>query len=138
MEPPSKVGTGGFACSALLESNLGRIVTGFVLSARSGPCAGKNAQDRGGDLPSRRAGSRRSSPLRGIERRQSTAVAGNIAIAGLEKFNVADTLISRGAAAWRRRSADTVDGVLRQRWPLAGTEGDRSRAVSFATGCSRG
>src|ERR1700722_17890630 len=132
VEPP-KVGAGGFRMlGTLLESNpyLGRIVTGRVFSRSTKPNPRSNGPARGGDL----AGRGRVSKIlafRGIERAPiDEAVAGDIiAIAGLEKFNVADTLMNPEEV--EPLHAQPIDPpTLSMTFsvndsPLAGTEGDK-------------
>ena len=138
VEPP-KVGAGGFRMlGTLLEANpyLGRIITGRVFSGsitHQRPGQGSRPQRR----PRRaRAASREILAFRGIERSPiDEAVAGDIvAIAGLEKFNVADTLCSPEEVeplhAQADRSADAVDDVFCQRQPARrhrGRQGDEPR-----------
>src|SRR5215469_2841167 len=97
VEPP-KVGAGGFRMlGTLLEANpyLGRIVTGRVFSGSIRTNAAVKVLDRHGDLVEQGRISRILA-FRGIERMAiEEAVAGDIvAVGGLEKFNVADTLCS--------------------------------------------
>ena len=95
VEPP-KVGAGGFRMlGTLLEANpyLGRIITGRVFSGSIRTNAPVKVLDRHGDTIEQGRVSRILA-FRGIERSPiEEAVAGDIvAVAGLEKFNVADTL----------------------------------------------
>ena len=95
-----KVGAGAFRMlGTLLEANpyLGRIVTGRVFSGSTRTNAPVKVLDRHGDTVEQGRVTRILA-FRGIERAPiDEAVAGDIvAIAGLEKFNVADTLCSLG------------------------------------------
>ncbi len=97
VEPP-KVGAGGFRMlGTLLEANpyLGRIVTGRVFSGSIRPNTPVKVMDREGNLVETGRVSKILA-FRGIERAPvEEAFAGDIiAIAGLPKFNVADTLCS--------------------------------------------
>src|SRR5208282_2738066 len=97
VEPP-KVGAGGFRMlGTLLEANpyLGRIITGRVFSGSIRTNVPAKVIDRQGDAIEQGRVSRILA-FRGIERMAiDEAVAGDIvAVAGLEKFNVADTLCS--------------------------------------------
>ena len=121
----------------LLEANpyLGRIITGRVFSGSIRTNAPVKVLDRQGDTIEQGRVSKILA-FRGIERSPiDEAVAGDIvAIAGLEKFNVADTLCEPGGgrAADRPadRSADAVDDLFRQRQPArghGGRQGDEPR-----------
>ena len=97
VEPP-RVGAGGFRMlGTLLKANpyLGRIITGRVFSGSIRTNAPVKVLDRQGDTIEQGRVSKILA-FRGIERSPiDEAVAGDIvAIAGLEKFNVADTLAS--------------------------------------------
>ena len=132
VEPP-KVGAGGFRMlGTLLEANpyLGRIITGRIFSGAIKANAPVKVLDRLGHLVETGRVSKILA-FRGIERAPiEEASAGDIvAIAGLEKFNVADTLCS----------PEEVEPLLAQPIdpptlsmtfsvndsPLAGTEGDK-------------
>ena len=132
VEPP-KVGAGGFRMlGTLLEANpyLGRIVTGRVFSGSIKTNAPVKVLDRDGDLVEQGRVSKILA-FRGIERAPiDEAVAGDIvAIAGLEKFNVADTLCSPEEV--EPLHAQPIDPpTLSMTFsvndsPLAGTEGDK-------------
>ena len=121
------------ACSGtLLEANpyLGRIVTGRVFSGSIRTNAPVKVIDRQGDTLEQGRVSRILA-FRGIERAPiEEAVAGDIvAIAGLEKFNVADTLCSPEEV--EPLHAQPIDPpTLSMTFsvndsPLAGTEGDK-------------
>ena len=122
-----------FACSArCLESNpyLGRIVTGRVFSGSIRTNTPVKVLDREGDLVETGRVSKILA-FRGIERAPiDEAVAGDIiAIAGLEKFNVADTLMNPEEV--EPLHAQPIDPpTLSMTFsvndsPLAGTEGDK-------------
>ena len=131
VEPP-KVGAGGFRMlGTLLEANpyLGRIITGRVFSGsirttRRPRCLIATGICRAGPRVGILA-------FRGIERMAiEEAVAGDIvAVAGLEKFNVADTLSSLEEV--EPLTAQPIDPpTLSMTFsvndsPLAGTEGDK-------------
>ena len=132
VEPP-KVGAGGFRMlGTLLESNpyLGRIVTGRVFSGSIRTNTPVKVLDREGDLVETGRVSKILA-FRGIERAPiDEAVAGDIiAIAGLEKFNVADTLMNPEEV--EPLHAQPIDPpTLSMTFsvndsPLAGTEGDK-------------
>ena len=132
VEPP-KVGAGGFRMlGTLLEANpyLGRIVTGRIFSGSIKTNAPVKALDREGDLVETGRVSKILA-FRGIERAPiEEAFAGDIvAIAGLEKFNVADTLCSPEEV--EPLHAQPIDPpTLSMTFsvndsPLAGTEGDK-------------
>ena len=132
VEPP-KVGAGGFRMlGTLLESNpyLGRIVTGRVFSGSIKTNTPVKVLDREGDLVETGRVSKILA-FRGIERAPiDEAVAGDIiAIAGLEKFNVADTLMNPEEV--EPLHAQPIDPpTLSMTFsvndsPLAGTEGDK-------------
>jgi GTP-binding protein len=132
VEPP-KVGAGGFRMlGTLLEANpyLGRIVTGRVFAGSVKTNAPVKVLDASGDLVEQGRISRILA-FRGIERAPiDEAVAGDIvAIAGLEKFNVADTLCSPEEV--EPLHAQPIDPpTLSMTFsvndsPLAGTEGDK-------------
>ncbi|MGB3581166.1 MAG: EF-Tu/IF-2/RF-3 family GTPase, partial [Roseiarcus sp.] len=132
VEPP-KVGAGGFRMlGTLLEANpyLGRIITGRVFSGSIRTNAPVKVIDRQGDTLEQGRVSRILA-FRGIERAPiDEAVAGDIvAIAGLEKFNVADTLC--GPEEVEPLTAQPIDPpTLSMTFsvndsPLAGTEGDK-------------
>src|SRR5271155_1224277 len=132
VEPP-KVGAGGFRMlGTLLESNpyLGRIVTGRVFSGSIRTNTPVKVLDREGDLVETGRVSKILA-FRGIERQPiDEAVAGDIiAIAGLEEFNVADTLCSPEEV--EPLHAQPIDPpTLSMTFsvndsPLAGREGDK-------------
>ena len=132
VEPP-KVGAGGFRMlGTLLESNpyLGRIVTGRVFSGSIKTNSPVKVLDREGDLVETGRVSKILA-FRGIERAPiDEAFAGDIiAIAGLEKFNVADTLMNPEEV--EPLHAQPIDPpTLSMTFsvndsPLAGTEGDK-------------
>ena len=128
-----KVGAGGFRMlGTLLEANpyLGRIVTGRVFSGSIRTNTPVKVLDRQGDLVETGRVSKILA-FRGIERAPiDEAIAGDIvAIAGLEKFNVADTLCSPEEV--EPLTAQPIDPpTLSMTFsvndsPLAGTEGDK-------------
>jgi GTP-binding protein len=132
VEPP-KVGAGGFRMlGTLLEANpyLGRIVTGRIFSGAIKTNTPVKVLDREGDLVETGRVSKILA-FRGIERQPiDEAVAGDIiAIAGLEEFNVADTLCSPEEV--EPLHAQPIDPpTLSMTFsvndsPLAGTEGDK-------------
>ncbi len=132
VEPP-KIIPGGFRMlGTLLEANpyLGRVVTGRIFSGAIKANAPVKVLDRLGNLVE----SGRVSKIlafRGIERAPvEEAEAGDIiAIAGLEKFNVADTLCAPDVT--EPLQAQPIDPptlsmtFLVNDSPLAGTEGDK-------------
>jgi GTP-binding protein len=132
VEPP-KVGAGGFRMlGTLLEANpyLGRIVTGRVFSGSIRPNMPVRVLDHSGNsVETGRV--TKILAFRGIERTPvEEAVAGDIvAIAGLPKFNVADTLCAPEEV--EPLQAQPVDPpTLSMTFsvndsPLAGTEGDK-------------
>jgi GTP-binding protein len=128
-----KVGAGGFRMlGTLLESNpyLGRIVTGRVFAGSIRSNAPVKVMDRLGNLVETGRVSKILA-FRGIERAPiDVAEAGDIiAIAGLPKFNVADTLCSPEEV--EPLQAQPIDPpTLSMTFsvndsPLAGTEGDK-------------
>ena len=128
-----KVGAGGFRMlGTLLEANpyLGRIITGRVFSGSIRTNAPVKVLDRNGDLVEQGRVTQILA-FRGIERAPiDEALAGDIvAIAGLEKFNVADTLCSPEEV--EPLHAQPIDPpTLSMTFsvndsPLAGTEGDK-------------
>ncbi|MGO9741588.1 MAG: translational GTPase TypA [Roseiarcus sp.] len=132
VEPP-RVGAGGFRMlGTLLEANpyLGRIVTGRVFSGSIKSNAPVKVMDRHGNLVETGRVSRILA-FRGIERSPiDEAVAGDIvAVAGLAKFNVADTLCAPEEV--EPLQAQPIDPpTLSMTFsvndsPLAGTEGDK-------------
>ena len=132
VEPP-KVGAGGFRMlGVLLEANpyLGRVITGRVFSGAIRTNAPAKVLDRDGDTIEEGRVSKILA-FRGIERSPiDEAVAGDIvAIAGLVKFNVADTLCAPEEVEPLR--AQAIDPpTLSMTFsvndsPLAGTEGDK-------------
>jgi GTP-binding protein len=132
VEPP-KVGEGGFRMlGTLLEANpyLGRVITGRVFSGSIKPNAPVKVLDRNGNIIEQGRVSKILA-FRGIERAPiEEAEAGDIvAIAGLEKFNVADTLAA--IEVTEPLQAQPIDPptlsmtFLVNDSPLAGTEGDK-------------
>jgi GTP-binding protein len=128
-----KVGEGGFRMlGTLLEANpyLGRVVTGRVFSGSIKPNAPVKVLDRNGNIIEQGRVSKILA-FRGIERAPiEEAEAGDIvAIAGLEKFNVADTLAA--IEVTEPLQAQPIDPptlsmtFLVNDSPLAGTEGDK-------------
>ena len=131
--PPPKVEDGPFRMlGTLLESNpyLGRIVTGRVFSGSVKPNQNVKVLDRNGAVVEQGRVSKILA-FRGIERVPvDEAEAGDIvAIAGLTKFNVADTLAAPEAN--EPLQAQPIDPptlsmtFLVNDSPLAGTEGDK-------------
>jgi GTP-binding protein len=132
VEPP-KVGAGGFRMlGTLLESNpyLGRVVTGRIFAGSVKSNAPVKVLDRLGNLVETGRVSKILA-FRGIERAPiEEALAGDIvAIAGLQKYNVADTLCSPEVV--EPLMAQPIDPptlsmtFLVNDSPLAGTEGDK-------------
>jgi GTP-binding protein len=132
VEPP-KVIEGGFRMlGTLLESNpyLGRVVTGRIFSGSIKSNAPVKVLDRLGNLVEQGRVSKILA-FRGIDRVPiDEAEAGDIvAIAGLEKFNVADTLAAIDVV--EPLQAQPIDPptlsmtFLVNDSPLAGTEGDK-------------
>src|SRR6202142_3352483 len=132
VEPP-KVGAGSFRMlGTLLEANpyLGRIVTGRIFSGAIKTNTPVKVLAREGDLVETGRVSKILA-FRGIERAPiDEAVAGDIiAIGGLEKFNVADTLMNPEEV--EPLHAQPIDPpTLSMTFsvndsPLAGTEGDK-------------
>src|SRR5580658_66198 len=128
-----KVIPGGFRMlGTLLEANpyLGRVVTGRIFSGSIKANAPVKVMDRLGNLVEQGRVSKILA-FRGIERAPiEEAEAGDIvAIAGLEKFNVADTLCAPDVA--EPLQAQPIDPptlsmtFLVNDSPLAGTEGDK-------------
>ena len=131
--PEPKVEEGGFRMlGTLLESNpyLGRIVTGRIFSGAIKPNQPVKVLDRLGNVVEQGRVSKILA-FRGIERQPiEDAEAGDIvAIAGLEKFNVADTLSALEVT--EPLQAQPIDPptlsmtFLVNDSPLAGTEGDK-------------
>ena len=131
--PPPKVEDGPFRMlGTLLESNpyLGRIITGRVFSGSVKPNQNVKVLDRNGGVVEQGRVSKILA-FRGIERTPvDEAEAGDIvAIAGLTKFNVADTLAAPEAN--EPLQAQPIDPptlsmtFLVNDSPLAGTEGDK-------------
>ena len=131
--PEPKVEDGGFRMLAtLLEANpyLGRIVTGRVFAGVVRPNQAVKVLDRTGKVVEQGRVSKILA-FRGIERAPiDEAEAGDIvAIAGLEKFNVADTLCAMEVN--EPLQAQPIDPptlsmtFLVNDSPLAGTEGDK-------------
>ena len=132
VEPP-KVGAGGFRMlGTLLEANpyLGRIITGRIFSGSIKANAPVKVLDRLGHLVETGRVSKILA-FRGIEHSPiEEASAGDIvAIAGLEKFNVADTLCAPEVS--EPLQAQPIDPptlsmtFMVNDSPLAGTEGDK-------------
>jgi GTP-binding protein len=132
VEPP-KVGAGGFRMlGTLLEANpyLGRVITGRIFAGSVKSNAPVKVLDRLGNLVETGRVSKILA-FRGIERAPiDEAQAGDIvAIAGLQKFNVADTLCSLDVV--EPLMAQPIDPptlsmtFLVNDSPLAGTEGDK-------------
>jgi GTP-binding protein len=128
-----KVGEGGFRMlGTLLEANpyLGRVITGRVFSGSIKPNAPAKVLDRNGNVIEQGRVSKILA-FRGIERAPiEEAEAGDIvAIAGLERFNVADTLAALEVT--EPLQAQPIDPptlsmtFLVNDSPLAGTEGDK-------------
>ncbi len=131
--PPPATGEGGLRMlGTLLEANpyLGRLITGRVFAGSVKPNQTVKVLDRGGQLIEQ---GRVSTILafRGIDRTPiEEAEAGDIvAVAGLEKFNVADTLC--GLDVEEPLQAQPIDPptlsmtFLVNDSPLAGTEGSK-------------
>ncbi len=127
------VGEGGFRMlGTLLEANpyLGRIITGRVFAGAVKPNQPVKVLDRAGNVVEQGRVSKILA-FRGIERQPiEEAEAGDIvAIAGLEKFNVADTLCALELS--EPLQAQPIDPpTLSMTFsvndsPLAGTEGDK-------------
>jgi GTP-binding protein len=132
VEPP-KVEQGGFRMlGTLLEANpyLGRIITGRVFSGSVKPNQPVKVLDRKGNVVEQGRVSKILA-FRGIERQPiDEAEAGDIvAIAGLENFNVADTLCALDVS--EPLQAQPIDPptlsmtFMVNDSPLAGTEGDK-------------
>jgi GTP-binding protein len=132
VEPP-KVGAGGFRMlGTLLEANpyLGRVITGRIFAGAVKSNAPVKVLDRLGNLVETGRVSKILA-FRGIERAPiDEAQAGDIvAIAGLQKFNVADTLCAPDVV--EPLMAQPIDPptlsmtFLVNDSPLAGTEGDK-------------
>ncbi|MGO9391444.1 translational GTPase TypA [Rhodoblastus sp.] len=131
--PEPRVEEGGFRMlGTLLEANpyLGRIVTGRVFAGSIKPNQAVKVLDRKGNIVETGRVSKILA-FRGIERQPiEDAEAGDIvAIAGLEKFNVADTLCAPDVN--EPLQAQPIDPptlsmtFLVNDSPLAGTEGDK-------------
>ncbi len=131
--PEPKVEEGGFRMlGTLLESNpyLGRIITGRIFSGSIKPNQAVKVLDRMGNVVEQGRISKILA-FRGIERQPiDEAEAGDIiAVAGLEKFNVADTLSAPDVT--EPLQAQPIDPptlsmtFLVNDSPLAGTEGDK-------------
>ena len=131
--PEPRVEEGGFRMlGTLLEANpyLGRIVTGRVFAGSIKPNQAVKVLDRKGNIVEQGRVSKILA-FRGIERQPiDEAEAGDIiAIAGLEKFNVADTLCAPEVN--EPLQAQPIDPptlsmtFLVNDSPLAGTEGDK-------------
>jgi GTP-binding protein len=131
--PPPDTGEGGFRMlGTLLEANpyLGRLITGRIFAGSVKPGQSVQVLDRKANVVEQGRVSKILA-FRGIERTPiEEAEAGDIvAIAGLEKFNVADTLCAPDVA--EPLQAQPIDPptlsmtFLVNDSPLAGTEGDR-------------
>ena len=131
--PEPKVEEGAFRLlGTLLEANpyLGRIITGRVFSGTVKPNQPVKVLDRKGNVVEQGRISKILA-FRGIERQPiEEAEAGDIvAIAGLEKFNVADTVCA--AEVTEPLQAQPIDPptlsmtFMVNDSPLAGTEGDK-------------
>ena len=131
--PEPKVQEGGFRMlGTLLEANpyLGRIITGRVFAGSVKPNQAVKVLDRKGNVVEQGRVSKILA-FRGIERQPiDEAEAGDIiAIAGLVKFNVADTLCATDVS--EPLQAQPIDPptlsmtFLVNDFPLAGTEGDK-------------
>src|SRR5205823_2665199 len=130
--PPPAVGEGGFRMlGTLLEANpyLGRLITGRIFAGSIKPNQAVKVLARNGDMLEQGRVSKILG-FRGIERTPvEEAEAGDIvAIAGLEKFNVADTLCALDVT--EPLQAQPIDPptlsmtFMVNDSPLAGTEGD--------------
>ncbi|MGD0720307.1 MAG: translational GTPase TypA [Roseiarcus sp.] len=132
VEPPRVIEGGFRMLGTLLESNpyLGRVVTGRIFSGSIKANAPVKVLDRLGNLVEQGRVSKILA-FRGIERVPiEEAEAGDIvAIAGMEKFNVADTLAAIDVT--EPLQAQPIDPptlsmtFLVNDSPLAGTEGDK-------------
>ncbi len=131
--PPPATGEGGFRMlGTLLEANpyLGRLITGRIFAGSIRPNQPVKVLDRKGNVVEQGRVSKLLA-FRGIERTPiEEAEAGDIvAIAGLEKFNVADTLCAPEVA--EPLQAQPIDPptlsmtFMVNDSPLAGTEGDK-------------
>jgi GTP-binding protein len=131
--PPATTEEGGFRMlGTLLEANpyLGRLVTGRIFAGSAKPNQSVKVLDRKGNVVEQGRISKILA-FRGIERTPiEEAGAGDIvAIAGLEKFNVADTLCAPEVV--EPLQAQPIDPptlsmtFLVNDSPLAGTEGDK-------------
>ncbi|SFK67008.1 translational GTPase TypA [Methylocapsa palsarum] len=131
--PPPQVEEGGFRMlGTLLEANpyLGRLITGRVFAGSIKPNQAVKVLDRKGNVVEQGRVSKILA-FRGIDRTPiDEAEAGDIvAIAGLEKFNVADTLCAPEVV--EPLQAQPIDPptlsmtFLVNDSPLAGTEGDK-------------
>ena len=131
--PPPHTGEGGFRMlGTLLEANpyLGRLITGRIFAGSVKPNQSVQVLDRKANVVEQGRVSKILA-FRGIERTPiEEAEAGDIvAIAGLEKFNVADTLCAPDVA--EPLQAQPIDPptlsmtFLVNDSPLAGTEGDK-------------
>ena len=131
--PPPATAEGGFRMlGTLLEANpyLGRLVTGRIFAGSMKPNQSVKVLDRKGNVVEQGRISKILA-FRGIERTPiEEAEAGDIvAIAGLEKFNVADTLCAPDVV--EPLQAQPIDPptlsmtFLVNDLPLAGTEGDK-------------
>ena len=131
--PPPSTAEGGFRMlGTLLEANpyLGRLITGRIFAGSVKPNQSVKVLDRKGNVVEQGRVSKILA-FRGIERTPiEEAEAGDIvAIAGLEKFNVADTLCAPEVT--EPLQAQPIDPptlsmtFLVNDSPLAGTEGDK-------------
>jgi GTP-binding protein len=130
---PPAIGEGGFRMlGTLLEANpyLGRLITGRIFAGQIKPNQAVKVLDRKGNVVEQGRVSKILA-FRGIERTPiEEAEAGDIvAIAGLEKFNVADTLCALDVT--EPLQAQPIDPptlsmtFMVNDSPLAGTEGDK-------------
>src|SRR6202047_1745601 len=131
--PPPATGEGGFRMlGTLLESNpyLGRLITGRIFAGNIKSNQPVKVLDHKGNVVEQGRVSKILA-FRGIERAsiEEAEVGDIVAIAGLEKFNVADTLCAPDVAEPLR--AQPIDPptlsmtFLVNDSPLAGTEGDK-------------
>jgi GTP-binding protein len=131
--PPPAIGEGGFRMlGTLLEANpyLGRLITGRIFAGSIKPNQAVKVLDCNGNVVEQGRVSKILA-FRGIERTPiEEAEAGDIiAIAGLEKFNVADTLCAPEVT--EPLQAQPIDPptlsmtFMVNDSPLAGTEGDK-------------
>jgi GTP-binding protein len=131
--PPPAIGDGGFRMlGTLLEANpyLGRLITGRIFAGGIKPNQAVKVLDRRGNMIEQGRVSKILA-FRGIERTpiEESEAGDIIAIAGLEKFNVADTLCAPEVT--EPLQAQPIDPptlsmtFMVNDSPLAGTEGDK-------------